>query len=376
MDKKIVCINQYPLNPRTKRLSYVEAFQSTGITFEYWDTTEYFGLSDSRVDCQESAEYVRKYSTLNEIKEALSTFDTEHSIFFIGIPEKSEYIKFFRLLADYKCRVIRVNPCANTLQIQKTIGDLISFFCSPKKILAYLDRKNFGLYCKVHNISYYDIFSSSVHSNRTRSINHPDYDDYHYVLKDNGGKVADGRYAVFYDSYFPLHPDFKYIHKLKMDVDYSHYLASMNHFFDWVEKKYDLEVIIAAHPSSNYGKDDFNGRKIIKWHTCDLTINAQLVINQSSNSTSFAVLANKPIIFITCDDLEKCRYMSRYVTTLSDYLGKSKINIDQEDYDNIEITQIEEGLRQKYIYSFLTDRTTENKTNDEIFADYVKSQIN
>ena len=195
------------------------------------------------------------------------------------------------------------------------------------------------------------------------------------MVKDKKNTLVEGRYAVFYDSYFPLHPDFKYIHKLKMDVDYQHYLNSMNSFFDWMERAFNLKVIIAAHPSSNYSSDDFNGRKIIKWHTCELTINAQIIINQSSNSTSFALLANKPIVFITCDDIEKCDYLSKYISTLSKLLGKEKFNIDSMDYDKLEISPVNEQLRQSYIYTFLTDKTTENKTNGKIFTEYVKSHI-
>ena len=375
MEKKIVCINQYPLNPRSKRLSYIEAFMLTGIKFEYWDTSRFFSMSGMALNSQEDVSYVKRYSTIGELKNALSECDCAHSLFFMGIPERLEDKNFYKLLSDYGCRIIKVDQCASTIRIPKSAKDIITFICSPNRLNNYFKRLSLKHFFKKNDIHYFDFFSSSVLSGRTRPINHPDFDDYKIAVKMKKESIIKGQYAVFYDSYFPLHPDFKYIHKLKIKVDYRHYLDSMNRFFTWIERKYDLNVIIAAHPSSNYSPDDFNGRKIIKWHTCELTINAQLVINQSSNSTSFALLANKPILFTTCDDIEKCPYLSKYIFTLSHLLGKEKINIDSMDYDKLDISPVNEMLRQKYIYTFLTDKTTENKTNDEIFTEYVKSHI-
>lgn len=372
--KKIICINQYPLNPRTKRLSYVETFQRTGITFEYWDMTEYFSLSKTNVDGKENAEYVKTYSTLQDVKIALNGIDCPHSFFFIGVPERFEFRKFFKLLSKHHCRVLRVNACANTLQIPKNTIDVLRFLLSPKKVLAYIKRKLFLIYCKINKIQYFDIFSSSRIDYRTISVNHPDYDDYNKKCDNDENKpIITEPYAVFYDSYFPLHPDFKYIHKLKIQVDFQHYLNTMNKFFDYLENKYSLKVVIAAHPSSHYGENDFNGREIIKWRTCELTIGAKLIINQSSNSTSFAVLANKPIAFISCNDIENCNYLSKYILTLSQYLGKKKYNIDTDNYDDILISKIDEDLRQRYIYTYLTDHGIDKLSNDDIFYNYILS---
>lgn len=374
-EKKIVCINQYHLNPRSKRLSYVETFQRTGIKFEYWDTTDFFSMSKDDVEEREEPDYVKKYSSLEDIEKALSLCDCKHSLFFIGVPERLKDRLFFKLMSDHGCRIIKVDQCANTLRIRKNVSDYISFLCSPTRVVEFFKRTLLIKYFNKYNIRYFDVFSSSALGNRTRSINHPDYDDYQSAIRHTVERIAEKPYAVFYDSYFPLHPDFKHIHKLKMKIDYDHYLKSMNMFFDWIEQKYSLKVVIAAHPSSKYSPNDFCGREIIKWHTCELTLSAQIIINQSSNSTSFALLANKPIIFITNDDIEKCNYLSRYIDTLSQALGKEKYNIDSYDYNRMIISPVHEDLRQKYIYTYLTDKSIEKKNNDEIFTEYVKSQI-
>ncbi len=373
---KVVCINQAPLNPRSKRLSYVDAFLALDVDFEYWDMTGYFNLSPQKVDSQvASAPYVRKLNTLQEVLQAFEEIDCSNSCFFIGVPERWENRKFFKLLKDHNCRVLRSDPCANTIALKKTWKDYCNFVLSPSKILAFVKRKMLGCYFKRHQIFYNDVFSSSSLNYSTVKINHPDYDDFYRYLKSSEYELPAERYAVFYDSYFPKHPDFKLIHKLKVEVDYEKYLKSMNDFFSQVEEKYNLEVVIAAHPSSAYGENDFEGRKIIKWHTCELTQGAQMIINQSSNSTSFAMLANKPIVFITSDELEKCTYMSRYVAALSSLLGKKKYNIDHCNINDMEFEVVSEDLRSKYIYTYLTDPETETITNEDIYTSYVKQKL-
>lgn len=374
--KKVVCINQAPLNPRSKRLSYVDTFLDLGVDFEYWDMTKYFNQSPQKVDSQvASAYYVKELNNLQEVKQAFVRTDCRNSCFFIGVPERWENRKFFKLLKDHGCSVLRSDPCANTMAIEKNTSDYINFLLSPSKIIAFLKRRMLKLYFNHYDIHYADVFSSSRLSNRTVKINHPDYDDFYRLKKSSDFELPTNRYAVFYDSYFPLHPDFKLIHKLKIEVDYQKYLKSMNAFFKAIEEKYDLEVIIAAHPTASYNVSDFEGRKIIKWHTCELTQGAQLVINQSSNSTSFAMLADKPIVFITSDEVEKCDYLSRYISTLSSILGKEKYNIDHVNFDDVEVDRVQPGLRDQYIYTYLTDPETENLTNEDIYAAYVKHKL-
>ena len=373
MEQKIICINQSPLNPRSRKLSYVDTFLQLPIKFEYWDMTAYFTMFPSKVDAQDDdKEFVKKYATLNEVEEALKCIDCSRSCFFVGVPERWENRRFFKLLHDYNCNVLRSNPCANTMVLDKTMKDYIQLFLQPSKLLSAIRRMMLKIYNKIYDIHYSDVFSSTSEPSRTVKINHPDYDDYVKQKNQTNPSICNGRYAVFYDSYFPFHPDFKYLHRLTIDINIDAYFDSLNRFFADIEKKYDLEVVIAAHPISEYKESDFCGRKIIKWRTCELTMGAQMIINQNSNSTSFAILANKPIVFVTSDELEKCTYLSRYISKLSNLLGKQKINIDNYEICNLSITQVDTVLRNEYIYNYLTDVTTENLCNEDIYMKYIR----
>lgn len=372
---KVICLNQAPLNPRSRALSYADAFIAAGFEYEFWDLTSYFKMFPTDVANKEEAPFVRTYSTIQEIEKAISEQDCSSTLFFAGIPERWEHRLFYKCLKDHGCIVLRSNPCANTIPVKSSITDKIKEVFRPGKLISYIKRRMYSIYRKRVEFEYYDVFSSSNLEYRTQPINHPDYETYVRSLNSNEEFLCDSDYAVFYDAFFPVHPDLQKIKEIR-NASQERYLERMNSFFSFIEKKYNVEVIIAAHPSSQYKGDEFNGRKIIMWKTCQLTINAKLVINHLSNCTSFATLADKPIVFVTTDEIEKCSFLSRYIDSLTEFLGHKKYNLDHCDYSEIQIRKIEGSLRERYIYGTLTDKTIEHKTNAEIYIDYARSKNN
>ena len=51
----------------------------------------------------------------------------------------------------------------------------------------------------------------------------------------------------------------------------------MRRYFDYLEEKYGMPVVIAAHPKSDYSGGEFGNRSIIKYKTDDLVFNARMV---------------------------------------------------------------------------------------------------
>ena len=128
-----------------------------------------------------------------------------------------------------------------------------------------------------------------------------DYDLYlEYVLRSSRFQVST-KYAVFLDEFFPLHPDFCVSESLKKPYgDYLQYYREMNKIFDIIEDKLGVPVVIAAHPKSSYENMPpmFADRQVIKGKTTDLVAGADYVLAHASTSVNFAVLFNKPILFI------------------------------------------------------------------------------
>ena len=220
---------------------------------------------------------------------------------------------------------------------------------------------------------YHHIFSSSELSNRTHKINHPDFDLYNKL------QVVDllaYRYAVFCDNYFPDHPDFKSIDKVEKLPDANEYRSSLNRFFTYIEQLYQLKVVIAAHPKSEYKGDEFEGRAIIKYKTNELIKHSEMVFIHSSNSISFAVLADKPIVFITNESYSSMKQNQIRIAALASLLGLSYYNIDRVDYSNIYCYKLTSQIRKDYIYTYLTSEQTEHMCNEEILLTFLRNISN
>ena len=94
-----------------------------------------------------------------------------------------------------------------------------------------------------------------------------DYDIY-LKYREEGPDLTLGRYAVFLDEYIPFHPDYQSM-GVEPPASADEYYPKLCTFFEFIEKKFDLRVIVAAHPRSNYDltKKYFGDRQVIKGKT-------------------------------------------------------------------------------------------------------------
>jgi len=165
--------------------------------------------------------------------------------------------------------------------------------------------------------------------------------DYDIYLRNKNNSISvDSNTAVFLDSYLPFHPDFIRI-GMKHPITANEYYPLLCKCFSVVERLYGVTVVIAAHPRSEYKEqsDYFGGRRIVKNKTIDLVRDSKFVLSHASTAINYAVLFEKPIIFLTTDKLEKS-FTALSVDSMVNYLQGIKINIDH-DY--------EESLRNELI---------------------------
>ena len=140
------------------------------------------------------------------------------------------------------------------------------------------------------------------------------------------------KYAVFIDNYFPFHSDPKRVGKQARENPDIYY-PELCKFFNTVTHKTGYEIIIAAHPRSNYDTlpDYFGGRRLIKNKTNDLIQNCEFVIMHVSASITLPILYSKPIIFITTQRLNKTKFKN-VIPTYAKLIGKKPINISKKVY--------------------------------------------
>lgn len=153
--------------------------------------------------------------------------------------------------------------------------------------------------------------------------------DYDIFLKESRSLLlTDSKMGVFLDEFIPFHPDNLYVGKSAYLLPEEYY-PILCRFFDIIEHTYNIQIVIAAHPRSDYDKrpDYFNGRLVVKGKTAELIRKSKLVLSHLSTSINFAVLFHKPVIYITSNRLQQS-YWGQYIDVMSSQFGKKPVNMD------------------------------------------------
>ncbi|HTH15872.1 MAG TPA: hypothetical protein VL974_04405 [Magnetospirillum sp.] len=145
--------------------------------------------------------------------------------------------------------------------------------------------------------------------------------------------------AVFIDQYLPFHADLVVMRAHPIPPDF--YYASLRRLFDRIETEMGLEVVVAAHPRSDYETRAglFGARRILKGDTAPLVRESRLVLTHHSAATNFAALWMRPVMFLTSHDI-------RRAAPLIDQMGRGyaqALNRPQytlEDVDTIDLAAI------------------------------------
>jgi hypothetical protein len=193
---------------------------------------------------------------------------------------------------------------------------------------------------------------------------HSDYDKY---LANLDKKVSPENIIVFLDEYLPYHPDFQ-VMKSKPPVTPMNYYTSISNFFDKLEQKTMLQVVIAAHPRSAR-KNLFGNRKVIYNNTLELVRKSRLVVAHSSTALNFVALYKKPVIFMTTDEIIKTD-QNNTIMNMAKCFNKIPINIDDEtSIDMSDICSIDLEAYNNYLNNHVKIPGTPEMNSWEMFID-------
>jgi hypothetical protein len=123
-------------------------------------------------------------------------------------------------------------------------------------------------------------------------------------------------------------------------VDEKEHFSLLNDFFTRIESITNKPIVIASHPGREMettSQNLYEGRKIIYRQTANLVANSEFTITFASTAISFAVLAKKPIIFLTSDKIQLHSY-SLLIKSMCKSLRSKIVNIDRDvDFNPKEI---------------------------------------
>lgn len=140
------------------------------------------------------------------------------------------------------------------------------------------------------------------------------------------------KYIVFLDQYLPFHLDFS-IANNGVKINPEKYYGSLRRYFDHLNKTTGFDIIVAAHPSSEYENSSryFNGYDVFKNRTADLVANCEFVLLHYSSSIVLPILYKKPMMFLT-NNLLKAMPLGSTIESVACYFNLEAVNIDLNLY--------------------------------------------
>ena len=183
-------------------------------------------------------------------------------------------------------------------------------------------------------------------------------------------------YAVFLDQYLPFHPDATAFFGVDPRCTPEKYYPALNNFFNIFEKKFNMKVVVCAHPKSDY-KNNSNylyGRKFVKNETINLVKNCNIVFAHCSTAITYAVVYKKPLVFLLSN--EYIRSFDNYTPLVTaKKLNSSYFNIDDKNNDskiqNINLFKIDKKKYKIYKDDYVKYPSRSDKKFWEIFNEKI-----
>lgn len=192
------------------------------------------------------------------------------------------------------------------------------------------------------------------------------YDEY---LKCKEERIIEQKYILFMDAGLAHLPS---VAGKDNSIDKDAYLKRMNCLFDRLETKYNMPVIVAAHPKSHYSEGAFGKRKVILYKTPVLLKYAEFILAHYSTSLIDLVLQKKPVVFLYSKAYMNSSSKTILVTTVEYARMLNAPLIDIEVEEDIEVS-FDENAYDKFIKEHIVNSDYLDKTNAELIITFLKS---
>jgi hypothetical protein len=165
--------------------------------------------------------------------------------------------------------------------------------------------------------------------------------DYDILLRRREERVeASDGHVVFLDQDLCFHYDFVFEEETPYATP-DRYFPSVCRVLRRLEERLGVSAVVAAHPRSAYRERDgnpFQGIPVEYERAFELIRGARAVVVHNSTAIQFAVMFQKPLVFLTTDELERS-VGAEYIAVFAKSLGKSVINadgdLDRVDWDDV-----------------------------------------
>lgn len=159
------------------------------------------------------------------------------------------------------------------------------------------------------------------------------------------------------------------------------YFQQIETLFQKLEDYYGVPVVVAGHPHVIYKQGEFGGREIIREKTCELARDAKLFITNCSTAMSFAILYDKPILFIQNERFKKTRFSgATNAFSYIQYVAEEKLKVGFLNMSNSEemerpwekVRKFPRREREEFMREYIIDTDKTKKTITEYIAEILQ----
>lgn len=385
---KVIYFRYIPLTKKVYDDFYMKQVRELGIEVEYWDFSSLFF---EYYPGEEDMSFLMKvvwFKSYNEIEQALRKECGAKTLFVSLVTCNGFVTNLFYLFTKYNCILaVFARNVLPSIQSKNSFLHRVKSLSTLNKqrIKNYLQDRNLQQLKKKGKIKGYDVIflagkegfgaigclsQNELNTAKIIGVNSDDYDKCLQLKKYE--RLIESDYILFLDQYLPLHPDLKLLN-LK-SVDATRYYTQLNAFFDRVEKQYSLPVVIASHPKSveYYKKDFFQGRRLFKGKSMELSRDASFVLAHNSTSVNLPVSFGVRLHFITSHDIEKkMNYIHQYTLMFAKSLDCHWQYFDEGEPVDV-VQHVSRAAYDQYKWNFLTSTETQNKITEQIFIEFLK----
>ncbi len=391
MIKKAIFLIESPFDFQKYERFGIEFLQSKGFEVAVWDLTSVLypeRLKENFMPHPRQFEDIVRFNDQEEAYDKLchlssNDFVMNHIVYnyeSLGVyralsRSKSKYGSFFHDSVPISHEVV------SDMRL-KRLKDIFRFKQSNatwKKICLKLPFKCLGVKCAdfVLIVGKRSIISRFPMDKSTKLLK-AHSSDYDLYLRKKEESFEKQSIAVFIDENHPFARDVTRLKIDKTQMTADRYYPLVNKFFDLVEEKTGLKVVIAADPQSEYEKlgDYYKGRTRLRDKTMELIRSCQLVLGHSSTALSFANIFNKPVIFMTCRNLEKACDGGQ-IAEMAKWFGKRPVNMehDPKEIDWEKELKVDKASYDRYRRNYIKAKDSEDLSLWEIVINKLRLEF-
>lgn len=205
------------------------------------------------------------------------------------------------------------------------------------------------------------------------------YDSYLKLTGSDEGK--NGNYAIYVEQN-PCSPLEHLYHGTEHCPHYAtpeKYFPAICNGLRKISGVFGVSLRIAAHPRSYYphGTQDYYQEIPVEYGTAKLVKNCNFLVCHDSTSIEFAVLFEKPAIFVTTDEIESNDARRISIAQFASELGKTVINLDR-DLDSVnwqDELRIDVQKYAQYKNKYIKCKGSPEKPHWAIVIDHIEHEL-